>query len=400
MLRSLPWRWIAVSVFALSSTINFLDRQMLAALAPQIMGEFRLSAADYGDVIMAFSLCYALAAPLAGLFIDRAGLNLGSSIAAAFWSLAGMATGLTSTLQGLLFTRAALGAGEAGGIPGTGKASALYLRPNERAFGSAISQVGLTLGAVSAPILAEFLSRHFGWRIAFIAVGALGFVWIPLWLAVSRKAPKLGEETSAGSSTPGEVIRDPRYWALLASNVLLMSVYSLWVNWTTIYLVREHGLTQDQANYGLAWIPPIFATAGGLFGGWLVMRWAGKSADVTPARMKVILLGCVFLLLNAAVPFAPTAMLATAIICASFFFCVVASVNIYAMPLDLFGPARAAFAVSGLTGVYGLLQGVFSSIVGRVVDGYGFAPVCITVAILPLGSWLVLHRALRREAAR
>ncbi len=400
MPRSVPWRWIAVCVFALSSTLNFLDRQLLAALAPQIMSEFRLSAADYGDVIMAFSLCYALAAPLAGLLIDRAGLNLGSTVAVAFWSFSGMATGLTSTLQGLIFSRAALGVGEAGGIPGTGKASALYLRPNERAFGSAISQLGLTLGAVSAPILAQLLSREFGWRTAFIAVGALGFIWIPLWLAVSRKAPKLGQETSSRSSTPGEVIRDPRYWALLGSNVLLMSVYSLWVNWTTVYLVREHGLTQDQANYGLAWIPPIFATAGGFFGGWLVMRWAGASADVTPARMKVILVGCVLLLSNAAVPLAPTPFLATAIICASFFFCVVASVNIYAMPLDLFGPARAAFAVSGLTGVYGLLQGVFSSIVGRVVDGYGFAPVCVAVAILPLGSWLVLHWALRRETAR
>jgi ACS family hexuronate transporter-like MFS transporter len=395
----LSLRWIAVSVFALSSSLNFLDRQILAALAPQLMREFQLSAADYGDVILAFSICYALAAPLAGLMIDRLGLNLGSSIAVAFWSLAGIATGLVSTLRGLVLCRAALGVGEAGGIPGTGKASALYLLPRERAFGSAISQVGLTLGAMSAPILAEWFARHHGWRSAFVFCGALGFLWIPLWWWMSRKAPRRGEQASGRSSGVGEVLRDSRFYSLLLANVLQMAVYSLWVNWTTVFLVREHGLSQQAANYRLAWIPPVFATLGGLAGGWLTLRWAGNTSDVTPVRLRVILIGAVLLLVNALVPLMPTPGLATALICVSFFACVVASVNTYSLPLDLFGPGRAAFAVSGLTSIYGLLQGVFSSVVGRVVDSQGFAPVCVAVAVMPLGSWLVLRLSLRRQVA-
>jgi ACS family hexuronate transporter-like MFS transporter len=391
-------RWFAVFIFALSNALNFLDRQILAALAPEIMREFAMSAQDYGFVILTFSLTYALAAPAAGLLIDRIGLNRGSTLAVGFWSVAGMCTGLTSTLAGLTLCRAALGIGEAGGIPGTGKVSATYLVPKERAFGSAISQVGLTIGAVTAPLLAQFVSRLYGWRMAFVVAGALGFIWIPLWLAVSREAPKLGEQTARPSVPLSGLLKAPAYWALLLSNVLLMSVYSLWVNWTTVFLVRAHGLTQQQANYGLAWIPPVFATAGGFFGSWLTLRWAAGSADVTPARMRVIFLGCFALLLNVAVPLMPTPALATAIICFSYFCCVAASVNLYALPLDLFGPARAAFAVAGLTSVYGLLQGGFSYVVGRVVDVHGFAPICVAAGVLPAGAWLVLHLALRKRA--
>jgi MFS transporter, ACS family, hexuronate transporter len=419
-------RWIAIAVIALSSSLNFLDRQVLAALAPQLMREFRITAAQYGDVIFAFSLCYALAAPLAGLFIDRLGLRIGTSLAVAGWSLAGLTTGLTSTLGQLTVCRSVLGVAEAGGIPGTGKACAIYLKPQERAIGSGITQMGLSFGAIVAPILAETCSRTWGWRSAFMVAGALGFLWIPLWLWISGRAGRVraqGDKLVAGGRpggrprtwgsaplpegtrtrsapaepiTAGAILSDPRYWAILAANVLSMLAYSLWVNWTTVFLVRVHHMPQHLANTQLAWIPPVFASAGGLFGGWLAMRWF-NGKNILQARMKAILTSAVALLATALVPLAPAAGLATALICLSFFACVLGSVNIYSLPLDIFGSTRAAFAVSGLTSVYGLLQGVFSSVAGRVIEAHGFAPLCIAVALCPLGSWLVLRIALRRE---
>lgn len=395
MKQSLSWRWIAVSVFAISSTLNFLDRQILSALAPQLRAEFGMTMAEYGLVISAFSLSYFIASPLAGLLIDRIGLRAGASAAVAAWSLAGVATGFTSTLRGLVFCRAALGVAEAGGIPGAGKSYAMYLKPEERAIGAGLGQAGLSLGVVLAPVLAEFLSGRFGWRAAFVAVGALGFVWIPLWLWVSRRAPVLNEPASSASTPRGEMLRDRRYWALLAANVLLMSVYTLWMNWTTQFLVTTYGLSQSDTNYSFAWVPPVFAAAGGLFGGWLTMRRARAHA-VLQARLDVILLGCLLLLPIALLPWAPSPAVATAVISVSYFFCLVASVNIYSLPLDLFGPARAAFAVSGLTAVYGLLQFGLSPIIGWVADHHGFGPVCLGVALLPMGSWLVLRWALRR----
>lgn len=392
---SLSWRWIAVSVFAISSTLNFLDRQILSALAPQLREEFGMTMAEYGLVISAFSLSYFIASPLAGLFIDRVGLRTGASVAVAAWSLAGIATGFTSTLRGLVACRAALGMAEAGGIPGAGKSYALYLKPEERAIGAGLGQAGLSVGVVLAPVIAEFLSGRYGWRMAFVVVGAMGFIWIPVWLMVARRAPAIGETAGIPSAPRGEMLRDRRYWALLAANILLMAVYTLWMNWTTQFLVSTYGLTQADTNYSFAWVPPVFAAAGGLFGGWLTMRWS-RNRPVLRARLQVILVGCLLLLPVSLLPWAPSPAVATAVISISYFFCLVASVNIYSLPLDLFGPARAAFAVSGLTAVYGLLQFGLSPLIGWVADHHGFGPVCLGVALLPLGSWVILRWALNR----
>ena len=136
-------RWVAIGVFLFSSTLNYLDRQLLAAVAPLLRGEFHLTNEDYGLLLTGFSVLYALAAPFAGLFIDRVGLNAGISTAVAVWSLAGMSTGFANGLGGLLASRAALGAAEAAGVPGTGKANATYLAPQELALGTAASQIGL-----------------------------------------------------------------------------------------------------------------------------------------------------------------------------------------------------------------------------------------------------------------
>src|SRR5712691_11330706 len=124
-------RWIVIGVFVLSSSLNYLDRLLLAALAPTLKIEFHLSNTQYGELIAVFSLVYAVMAPLAGWFIDRAGLNLGIIIPMAVWSLAGMATGIGRGFSSLLVSRTVLGAAEAAGIPAAAKANGSYLQPRE-----------------------------------------------------------------------------------------------------------------------------------------------------------------------------------------------------------------------------------------------------------------------------
>jgi MFS transporter, ACS family, hexuronate transporter len=380
-------RWLAAGVLVLSTALSFVDRQVLAALAPLLKEQFHLSNQGYGWVVTAFSLTYAIFAPVAGLLIDRVGLHAGITAVVALWSMAGVATGFAGGLGSLLACRAALGAAEGGGIGATGKGFALYLRPGERAMGTALNQVGITLGMMAAPLLVGWLAASYGWRSAFVATGVVGFAWIPLWRLVARRVPVPVVGTPTGGETPA---RDWRLWALAAANVLMMTVYSLWMNWTTLFLQQAHGLTLVEANWRFAWMPPVFASLGGLFGGWMSMRSVARGRGLYEARVRVCAVAAVLLTSTVFVPMVPGAALATALICVSFFMAVAMSANIYAMPLDLFGAHRAAFAVSVLTASYGLMQAVVSPAFGWLIDNYGFGPVCTLSGALPLASLALL----------
>ncbi|HWC00687.1 MAG TPA: MFS transporter, partial [Bryobacteraceae bacterium] len=124
-----PRRWLVLGVFVLSTAINYLDRQTLATLAPLLRAEFHLSNTDYGFLLTAFSITYAISAPFAGLLIDSIGLNRAISLAVTVWSCSGIWTGFTSGMAGLTGCRAVLGLSEAAGIPAAGKAIHQYLLP-------------------------------------------------------------------------------------------------------------------------------------------------------------------------------------------------------------------------------------------------------------------------------
>jgi len=379
-----PLRWVAVGVFVLSSSLNYLDRQLLAALAPTMRGEFQLTNEQYGLVISSFAIVYALVAPAAGWFIDRVGLNLGAGISVALWSLAGAATAWTRSFSGLLACRTVLGAAEAAGIPATGKANATYLEPRELALGTAFNQVGITLGSVAAPLIVTFMQPRYGWRSAFALCGALGFLWIPLWLLTARSVPAKRPSVSPAGNGGGSLLYDRRFWGLAIANAFVMTLYALWSNWTTLYFVQERHMTQDQANREFAWIPAVFATAGGFFGGVLSYRWIRAGMNVLRARMRICWISAVILLATAAVPLMPYPALAAAAISLSFFWTLAISTNMYALPIDLFGPARAGLGVAALTSSFGLMTAFLSPWIGGMVDRVGFSPVCVALSITPL----------------
>jgi len=388
-------RWLAVSVIVLSSSLNYLDRMVLAALAPTIQATFHINAREYGYLLSAFSLVYAFSSPVAGLLVDRAGLAGGTALVVGLWSTAGTLTGLATTYGSLMACRALLGFAESGGIPATGKAFATYLAPKDRAMGTALNQVGLTIGASAAPLLTAWCIQHYDWRAAFVAAGIAGFLWIPVWLWSTRRAPPIAQEASYERASAGEMLRDVRLVSLVAASMMSMTVYSLWTNWTTAFLVARHALSATDANRGYAWIPPIAATLGGLTGGWLAQRLIRGGIEVRDARMRASILGGLITPLMALAPLAPTPGLATAAICAGFFGVTCQSVNYYAVPLDTFGPARAAFAISALTGSFGLMQTVVSPLIGDWSERFGWGPVCYIVAVLPLASIPLLRQSLR-----
>lgn len=390
----MPLRWVAVGVFILSSSLNYLDRQLLAALAPTLRGEFHLSNEDYGQLVAVFSLVYAGAAPAAGWLLDRLGLNLGASLAVAVWSAAGAATGLTRSFAGLVASRTVLGAAEAAGIPATGKANGMYLEPREYALGAACNQVGITLGSVAAPLLVTAIQPLYGWRASFAVCGALGFLWLPLWWFTARRVP-VREESKAKPASTRDLLRDRRLWMLALANAFVMTLYALWSNWTTLYFVEARGLTQEAANAQFAWIPPVAATAGGFCGAALSYAMIRGGMDVLRARMRVCWLAAVILFATAGVPWMPTPALAAAAISLSFFWTLAISTNLYALPIDLFGAARAGFGVAILTCSFGLMLTFVSPWIGAMVDRAGFTPVCVAMAAMPLAGVFVLRYGAR-----
>jgi MFS transporter, ACS family, hexuronate transporter len=378
-------RWLVLAIFVVSTTINYLDRATLATVAPAFMKEFQLTNAEYGWILYAFSLTYTISAPFAGMMVDRIGLDRAAPLAVGAWSLAGIATGLSSGVAGLAGCRAALGIAEAAGIPAAGKAIHRYLKPAERALGNAANQVAVSLGLVLAPPVATWIALRSGWRASFLITGALGLAWIPLWKWASRRAPA-ADAPPSGSA--GDLLRDPRLWTFVLVNALSMVPYNLWLYWTTLYFVNVQHMTMAEAAW-YAWIPPVLAGAGGFAGGWLSRHFMERGAAAVGARFRVCLAASVVALATAAIPAAPGPVWAAAGISLSFFAVAAFSVNMYSLPLDVFGGSRAAFAVSMLTASAGA-AGLLAPLLGKLIDLHGYTPVILMASVTPLAGCALL----------
>jgi ACS family hexuronate transporter-like MFS transporter len=382
------YRWLVLSVFVLSSAINYLDRQTFSTLAPTMLDQFHLSAEQYGEVISIFSTAYAISALFAGLLIDRIGLNLASSLAIALWSCAGIATGFTRGLGGLMACRTVLGVAEAAGVPAAGKAIQQYLQPGERAMGNAVNQAGVSLGLITSPPFATWIALTYGWRAAFVVTGCLGLLWIPAWYWTARRS--IAAAAPRNNWLDGlTLLRDSRLWTFALANALTMVGYSLWTNWTMLYLKDVHHLTLHQAA-GYAWIPPVFALAGGFAGGWLSLQFIRRGFSPAAARFRVCVTAASVALLTAVIPLVHAPAWTTAGIALSFFAISAQSTNVYSLPLDVFGASRAAFGVAALVASYGAMQAVVSPWFGWIQQHHGYAPLTWMAAVTPAAACVVL----------
>ena len=157
----------------------------MSLVGPQVKREFRLDNERYGQVLAAFSLAYAFFQVPAGYLADRGDVRKTYAGAVAFWSLAGMATAVAPSLWALLALRAVLGLGESFNWPCALRVTGRVLPPGDRGLGNGIFNSGAAVGAVVTPLVVPLLAARFGWRAAFVAVGALGFGWVALWLALT-----------------------------------------------------------------------------------------------------------------------------------------------------------------------------------------------------------------------
>jgi ACS family hexuronate transporter-like MFS transporter len=388
----IPARWVAITVFIFASVLNYLDRQILATMVDiwRARPEFPFTYDDYGLLLSVFSIAYALSALFVGWFIDRVGLNRGTGLAVAVWAIASFGTGASHSVHELLVWRALLGISEASAIAAVTKAVALYLLPPERAVGQAMSQLGLSLGAGIAPAFAVYFSYRYSWHWAFYAAGALSLAWIPMWLATARVIPVVASLPSGRVTHSFALLRDPKLWTLMIANMFGMAAYSLWANWAPTYLIRVHHLTPPEASH-YTWIVPLTGYLGALLGGAISWRLVRSGHAPVPARKRACLIAAVFLLATMAVPLMPNPALATAGMSFSFFWVCAWSTNHYTLPIDIYGAGRAAFGGASLVFAYGVMQSIVSRPLAVVIERYGFAPVCVIFAFLPLVSYLLVH---------
>jgi MFS family permease len=387
------WGAIALFVFA-SSFLNFLDRQLLAAVAPTLRTEYQLSNAQYGEVVAVFSLAYALGTPLFGLLIDKVGLALGTNLAVVLWSLSSVCTGVFKGFPALLTSRIVLGIGESASIPAASKASATYLPASELGFANAVGSIAVTLGTVSAPLLVATVGAAYGWRSVFVLSGVLAIPWIVAWTVVSSRVRPASRVLAAPLSLSREKLGDARLWVIAAAYALVMAQYTLWLGWTTLYFVQERHLSAAEANRYFAWIPPLFATLGAFLGASLAFYWIRRSLPAIQARLRVYGLSLPLVLCSALVPLMPTPTLAALGIGLSFLGCMSIVSAVHVLPVDLFGARHAAFSASILAASYALLQAFLSPVIGGVVDRVGFEPLCIVMPLFPVAGFFVARAGL------
>src|SRR6202023_269639 len=181
------FRWVICTLLLFGTTKNYMDRNVLGVLNKTLQHDLGWSEIGFSNLVIAFQAAYAVGMLLTGRLINKLGTRLGYSLAMVFWSLASMGTALGSSLTSFATSRVALGFGEAAIFPASIKAVAEWFPKKERALATGIFNAGTSIGAMLTPVVVPWINARWGWRGAFIGIGALGFIWLVFWLMLYRK---------------------------------------------------------------------------------------------------------------------------------------------------------------------------------------------------------------------
>jgi MFS transporter, ACS family, hexuronate transporter len=399
--RGLRW-WIAGLIF-LATLINFVNRLTVSVLAPVLTAQLHLTATQFAGITNSFLVAYTASQALSGRLYDRIGNRRGFTISILVWSIASMLHAFATGLFSLNCFRFLLGLGEAGNWPGAAKVIAEWFPVRQRALGMAIFNSGTSLGSVIAPPLIISLQVRFGWQATFLAVGALGFAWLALWLAFYHQPdhhPRITPEELAliranrDPSPPYRVrwTRLAKYrqtWAIVLARFCTDPVWWLYITWLPLYLFQVHSFSLKQIG-SFAWLPYVAADAGSLFGGWASGALIARGWPANRARKSVILLGTLCMSMGLLAARTHTAAGALSLIAIVLFGFQAWINNVQTMPSDWF-PDRAVGSVAGLGGMgAGVGAILLTQATGFIVDRWAYTPVLVLAGALPLAGTAVL----------
>jgi ACS family hexuronate transporter-like MFS transporter len=378
--KKFGYRWTICALIFMATTINYVDRQVLGILAPTLTRELHWSETDYGAMTSWFSFAYAIGFLGAGRLIDRIGVKRGYASAIIAWSLAAMAHALATTATGFSYARAALGLGESGNFPAAIKTTAEWFPKKERAYATGIFNAGTNVGALLAAWAVPQIALNYGWRWAFIGTGALGFLWLLLWLTIYETPEKhkrlsaeelryIRSDQDAGVAQVGwlEVLRHRQAWAFVVGKFLTDPVWWFYLFWLPKFLDSRFGVQLGGLTMPLIVIYMI-ADVGSVGGGWLSGGLMKTGMPLNRARKITMLLAAMLIVPTMFAPQVsgmwPAVLLVSLAAAAHQWW----SANLYTLASDMF-PRRAVASIIGFGGFAGAMGGViFQRTVGYMLQ--------------------------------
>ncbi|MFZ0035654.1 MAG: MFS transporter [Sedimentisphaerales bacterium] len=417
---SVGWyRWVICALLFFATTLNYIDRQVIGILKPELSGRLGWNEIDYSNIIFAFNLAYAIGYAGVGRLIDRMGVRLGYALAVLFWSLAEMAhafnwyipggarfwvLAMPATVLGFSAARFVLGLTEGGNFPAAIKTVSEWFPRKERALSTGIFNAGSNVGALVAPLLVPWLTVAFGWPMAFIATGALGVVWLVVWQMFYRspeKHPRLSPAELAyiRSDPPDPVIKISwltllRYrqtWAFVVGMFLSSPIWWFWLYWTPDFLNKKHGLNLLQLGLPLVVIY-LIADVGSIGGGWLSSRLIKRGWTVNAARKTAMLTCAICVVPVFAASTVSNLWVATLLIGLAASAHQGFSANLYTLVSDA-APRQVVSSIVGIGGMAGAIGGMFiAKLAGYVLQWTGEYRLLFAVAAsVYIVNLLIIH---------
>jgi ACS family hexuronate transporter-like MFS transporter len=382
------YRWLVCLLLFLATTINYVDRQILALVKPILDDQLHWTNAEYGQVNSAFQAAYAVGLLLFGALVDRVGTKLGYALSIAAWSLSAIGHALVGSVSGFATARVALGVSEGGNFPSAIKAVALWFPKRERALATALFNSGANVGAVVAPAIVPAIALAWGWHAAFVVAGCAGLAWLALWLPlydvpdkvrrvtsfelghIRSDAEEAGDQAGKDAAPVGwlTILRHRQAWSFIVGKFLTDPVWWFFLIWLPDFFKKTRGLDIKGSRLLLVSIYAI-VTVLSVAGGWLAGALTRRGLTPTRARKTAMLICALAVLPILAVSHVGdwTAVVLIGIAGSAH---QAWSANLFTTVSDMF-PKRAVGSVVGIGGMAGSIGGiVFPLFAGSLLDRF------------------------------
>ena len=410
-ISNLRW-WIGGLLFA-STVINYIDRQTLSLLAPYLKQDYRWTNTDYANLVIGFRVAYSVGQTVCGRLMDRIGTRRGLTISVTWYSIVSILTSLASGFYTFATFRFLLGAGESANWPGATKAVSEWFPKRERGLATALFDSGSSVGGAIAPFVILWVYFRWGWRLAFVVPGLLGFFWLGPWRRFyypPQVHPRISEaecqmilsdnqEPAAAAGKPRPRWRDllklPQTWGTIIAKGLTDPVWFFVTDWFPIYLVAK-GIPLKSGLLAV-WVPFIAADMGNFFGGGVSGYLIKRGWPLGAARKALVVFGGIGVLLLIPTIFTVKLWAITLLFALATFSYASFSTIANVLPSDLFMSESVA-SVSGLSGTGAGIGTIiafkligYSSDVRQATATHSFDPIAIVAGMVPfIGMILVL----------